>query len=80
MKTRFSIKNQLMAIFGILFLIEGIIFTITTIEITKRSLRNRIERQLIQQAKDTAEIIYGRVDSLFKFIEGNYPAPRSCLQ
>ena len=75
MKTRFSIKNQLMAIFGILFLIEGIIFTITTIEITKRSLRNRIERQLIQQAKDTAEIIYGRVDSLFQFIEGIARSP-----
>ena len=75
MKTRFSIKNQLMVIFGILFLIEGAAFTFISLEITKKALRNKIEHQLTQQAKDTAEIIYGRVDSLFQFIEGIARAP-----
>ena len=68
MKTRFSIKNQLMVIFGILFLIEGAAFTFISLGITRKALRNKIEHQLTQQAKDTAEIIYGRVDSLFQFI------------
>ena len=75
MKTRFSIKNQLMVIFGILFLIEGAAFTFISLGITRKALRNKIEHQLTQQAKDTAEIIYGRVDSLFQFIEGIARSP-----
>jgi len=70
MKKRFSIKNKLIIIFGILLLIAGLVLTLTAVFITRKALTKRIEVQLSQQAKDTAEIIYGRIDSLFQFVEG----------
>ena len=70
MDKRFSIKNKLIVIFGLLLLIAGLGLTFTSIAITRAALTKRIEAQLSQQAKDTAEIIYGRIDSLFQFVEG----------
>jgi len=70
MGKRFSIKNKLIVIFGLLLLIAGLGLTFTSIAITRAALTKRIEEQLSQQAKDTAEIVYGRIDSLFQFVEG----------
>ncbi|MEL3906867.1 MAG: cache domain-containing protein [Treponema sp.] len=70
MDKRFSIKNQLILLFGLLLLCSNAVLTFTAVAITKKAITKRIESQLARQAEDTAEIIRGRINSFAQFVEG----------
>ena len=67
---RFSIQNKLIIVFGILFFLAVGILTEVSIFFAARAVTGRVEIELIEKAKDTAEIIDGRIDSTFQFLEG----------
>ncbi|MGP1601629.1 methyl-accepting chemotaxis protein [Treponema sp.] len=63
-------QNKLIIVFGILFFLAVGILTVTSIFFAARAVTGRVEIELIEKAKDTAEIIDGRIDSTFQFLEG----------
>ncbi|UTY31902.1 methyl-accepting chemotaxis protein [Treponema putidum] len=69
-KKRFSLRNKLIIIFGLLIAIasstEGFLATLRA----RRAVTEKVETHLIDKANDTAEIIDGRVTALWQFLEG----------
>ncbi len=70
MEKRFSIKNKLIIIFGLLILTQAVILTFTAVFISSKAVTERIETQLTIQAQDNAEIIEGRISAFLQFLEG----------
>ncbi len=70
MKTRFSIRNKLIIIFGLLVTAALFIFGILAVSIAEKAVTEKAETHLIDKAKDTAEIIDGRITAFFQFAEG----------
>lgn len=69
-KRRFSIRSKLVIIFGSLIFLSGIILSYTAVRISTAAVSERIEIELKEKAKDTAEIIEGRTAAFFRFLEG----------
>lgn len=67
---RFSIRKKLLIFFGLLILVAGIGLTTLALFIAKRAVTEKIETHLIDKVSDTAEIVDGRADSFFQFLEG----------
>ena len=69
-KKRFSLKNKLIFIFGALITIAAGIEGLFAVRIARKAVMEKIEAHLIDKATDTAEIIDGRINAMFQFLEG----------
>ena len=70
MQRRFLLHYKLVLIFGLLFLIAGMIESLFSIGTARKALTQKTEKQLTDKAADTAEIIDGRIGAFFQFLEG----------
>ena len=70
MKHRFSLKNKLVIIFGLLILAAGLTEGILATRTARKAVTEKVETHLIDKATDTAEIIDGRITAFFQFAEG----------
>ena len=70
MKKRFSLKNKLIFIFGALVAIASLVEGLLAVRIARKAVTEKIEVHLIDKATDTANIIDGRINAMFQFIEG----------
>ena len=70
MKHRFSLKNKLVIIFGLLILTAGLTEGILATRTARKAVTEKVETHLIDKATDTAEIIDGRVTAFLQFLEG----------
>ena len=70
MKKRFSMRNKLLIIFGLLILMVGLILSVLAIRTARKAVTEKVETHLIDKATDTAEIIDGRVTAFWQFLEG----------
>ena len=70
MKKRFSLRNKLMIVLGLLILTVGFILSVLAIRTARKAVTEKVATHLIDKATDTAEILDGRVNSFFQFFEG----------
>jgi len=70
MKKRFSMRNKLLIIFGLLVALATIIEGLLAIQTARKAVTEKIETHLIDKAADTAEIIDGRITAFWQFLEG----------
>ena len=70
MAKRFSLKNKLIFIFGALIALASLIEGVLAIRIARKAVIEKVEAQLIDKANDTTEIIDGRINTMFQFLEG----------
>ena len=70
MKKRFSLRYKLILIFGILIAVAGITEGILAIRIARKAVTEKIEAHLMDKARDTAEILDGKVVQWFQLLEG----------
>ena len=69
-KNRFSIRNKLMIVFGLLILVACLTLGILAVRTARKAVTEKVEMHLIDKATDTAEIIDGRLNTIFQFLEG----------
>ena len=69
-KKRFSLRNKLMLVFGLLILAVGFTLAFIAVHTARKAVTEKIEAHLIDKATDTAEIIDGRVTAFWQFLEG----------
>ena len=67
---RFSLRNKLMIVFGLLILAVGLTLGILAVRTASRAVTEKVETHLIDKATDTAEVIDGRVNAFWQFLEG----------
>ena len=67
---RFSLRNKLMIVFGLLILAAGLTLGILAVRTARKAVIEKVEAHLTDKATDVAEVIDGRVATLFQFIEG----------
>ena len=67
---RFSLRNKLMIVFGLLILAVGLTLGILAVRTASKAVTEKVETHLIDKATDTAEILDGRINALFQFSEG----------
>jgi len=67
---RFSLKTKLIVIFGILIAIASIVEGVFAINIARKAVSEKVESHLTDKAADVAEIIDGRINFIFQFLEG----------
>ena len=70
MKNRFSLRNKLMIVFGMLILASCLTLGIMAVRTARKAVTEKIQAHLIDKATDTAEIIDGRVNAFFQLLEG----------
>ena len=70
MKKRFSMRNKLMIVFGLLILAVGLTLGILAVRVARKAVTEKVETHLIDKATDTAEILDGRVTAFWQFLEG----------
>ena len=70
MKKRFSMRNKLLIIFGLLIAAAAITEGLLAIRTARKAVIEKIETHLIDKATDTAEILDGRITAFFQFLEG----------
>ena len=76
-KKRGSLRTELMLAFGLLLLAACLTLGILAVRTTSNGITEKVEIHLIDKATDTAEIIDGRINALFQFLEGRYEAYRN---
>ena len=69
-KKRFSIRYKLIIIFGLLILAAGMVEGLLAVQTARKAVIEKVETHLIDKATDTAEIIDGRINAMFQFLEG----------
>ena len=70
MKKRFSLRNKLLIVFGLLILTVGLILSVLAVRSARKAVTEKVKTHLIDKATDTAEILDGRVTAFFQFLEG----------
>ena len=70
MKKRFSMRNKLLIIFGLLIAAAAITEGLLAVRTARKAVIEKIETHLKDKATDTAEIIDGRITVFFQFLEG----------
>ena len=70
MKKRFSLRNKLIIIFGLLILAAGLVEGLLAVQTARKAVIEKVEAHLTDKATDVAEVIDGRITALFQFIEG----------
>ena len=69
MKKRFSMRNKLLIIFGLLIAMATLILGMLTSQIAKKAVSEKVSAQLTDDATYIAKIIEGRVESFFQFLQ-----------
>ena len=72
---RFSIKFKLLLIFGVLIILSIFGLGALSLNMAKKAVEEKVETHLEDKASDIAEIIDGRVQAFFQFLEGLARAP-----
>ena len=67
---RFSLRNKLIIIFGLLILAAGLVEGLLAVRTARKAVIEKVEAHLTDKATDVAEVIDGRIIALFQFIEG----------
>ena len=67
---RFSMRNKLMIVFGLLILAVGFTLALIAVRTARKAVTEKVATHLIDKATDTAEIIDGRVNTFFQVLEG----------
>ena len=67
---RFSMKKKLVIIFGLLIMAAGFVEGIFAIHTARKAVTEKVETHLIDKAKDTAEIVDGRISTFLQLLEG----------
>ncbi|UTC83899.1 methyl-accepting chemotaxis protein [Treponema denticola] len=67
---RFSMRNKLMIVFGLLILAVGFTLALIAVRTARKAITEKVATHLIDKATDTAEIIDGRVNTFFQVLEG----------
>ena len=67
---RFSMRNKLMIVFGLLILAVGFTLALIAVRTARKAVTEKVATHLIDKATDTAEIIDGRVTAFWQFLEG----------
>ena len=70
MNKRFSMRNKLLIIFGLLVLAAASIEGFLAVRTASKAVTEKVEAHLIDKATDTAEVIDGRINTMFQFLEG----------
>ena len=70
MKHRFSMRNKLLLVFGLLILAVGFTLALIGVRTARKAVTEKVATHLIDKATDTAEVIDGRVNTMFQFLEG----------
>ncbi len=70
MKKRFSMRNKLMIIFGLLILVACLTLGILAVRTARKAVTEKVQTHLIDKVTDTATIIDGRIEAFFQFAEG----------
>ncbi|MGP1475839.1 MAG: methyl-accepting chemotaxis protein [Treponema sp.] len=70
MKKRFSLKNKLIFIFGMLIALATGVEGFLAVRIARKAVTEKVETHIIDKAEDVGEIIEGRITALFQFAEG----------
>lgn len=68
-KKRISLSTKLITVFGLLIAVATISEGIFAVRTARSTVTEKIEMHLTDKATDVAEIIDGRIDSLFQFLE-----------
>ncbi|MGP1440360.1 MAG: methyl-accepting chemotaxis protein [Treponema sp.] len=66
----FSIRKKLVILFGGLIVLSSLSLGRTALYLAKKAVLEKVSAHLIDKAKDTAEIVDGRIDAMFQFLEG----------
>ena len=69
-KRRFSLRYKLILIFGLLIALATTIEGLLAVRTARKAVTEKVEAHLTDKANDVAEIVDGRVATLFQFIEG----------
>ena len=69
-KKRGSLRTELMLAFGLLLLAACLTLGILAVRTASNGITEKVEIHLIDKATDTAEIIDGRVNAFWQFLEG----------
>jgi len=69
-KKLFSIRKKVIIVFGSLIAAAILIESVLIIRLARRAVIEKVEAHLTDKALDTAEIIDGRINALFQFLEG----------
>ena len=69
-KKKFSIRLKLLLIFGILMAVAISVLSLLIFNISNKAVMEKVESHIVDKAKDTAEIISGKVRKFFQFAEG----------
>ena len=67
---RFSMRNKLMLIFGLLILVACLTLGILAVRTARKAVTEKVEVHLIDKATDTANIIDGRINAFWQFLAG----------
>ncbi|MGP1529038.1 MAG: methyl-accepting chemotaxis protein [Treponema sp.] len=70
MKKRFSLRYKLTLIFGLLVVLASLIEGFLAVRTARKAVTEKVAAHLIDKANDVAEIIDGRINTIFHFIEG----------
>ena len=70
MKKRFSLKNKMVLIFGLLISIALVTAGILAVRKARKAVLEKVETHLTDKATDVAEIVDGRMSAVVQFIEG----------
>ena len=67
---RFSLRNKLLIIFGLLVLAAASVEGFLAVRTASKAVTEKVEAHLIDKATDTAEVLDGRINTMFQFLEG----------
>ncbi len=70
MNKRFSLRYKLILIFGLLIAAASLIEGLLAVQTARKAVTEKVETHLTDKANDVAEIVDGRINSFFQFLEG----------
>ncbi len=68
-KKLFSMKWKLLIVFAVLTFIVGYACISTTVKLARKTVMHRVEKELVEKAKDTAKIIDRSIKGEYKYLE-----------
>ena len=70
MKKRFSIKNKLILIFGLMLLTASAVEGVLAVLKARQAVTEKVQTHLMDKAQDVAQIVDGKILQWFQFLEG----------
>ena len=69
MKKRFSLRNKLIIIFGLLIMVASGVEGLLAVRTARKAVTEKVETHLIDKAADVASVIDGRITAFWQFLE-----------